>query len=285
MAPTSTPIKPRPTPFTPKRPLSYVSAFISSTSSIASSSSAATANSTRANVGGTSGNPIKKFQAALSSESRSHRLLSTPKPRPISTSLAPPASPSRSTSSLNASRPKTPGTPGRRSPMPGLGSETNVSRIDPEEVLVDAATVEPGDGDVYIDNIDEALLHGNSSNAGDQDQVFTSANHQTIHIAPSSTSPSSAPAPYNFDKILTGTPNEPISAAMEGYNALIFACGQTASGKTFTLSGDPDEPGIIPRVMRDAFAYIRAMSDWEYLLWCSYLEITNKAIHDLLAAG
>ncbi|KZP13669.1 kinesin-domain-containing protein [Athelia psychrophila] len=284
MAPTSTPIKPRQTPFTPKRPLSSVSGSISSTSSIASASSAATVDSTTGNVGGTSGNPIKKFRAALSSESRSHRLLSTPKPRPISTSLAPPASPSRSTGSFDASRPRTPGTPGRRSPMPGLGS-----RIDPEEVLVDAATVEPGDGDVSVDNIDEALLRGSgSSNAGDQDKVlvsicprirptdstcaWTSPNHQTIHLAPGSATPGKASAAYNFDNILIGTPNKPIYAA-------------TASGKTFTLSGDPDDPGIIPRAMRDVFAYIRATLDREYLLRCSYLEIYNEAIHDLLSAG
>ncbi|KZP05799.1 hypothetical protein FIBSPDRAFT_339589 [Athelia psychrophila] len=67
MAPTSTPIMPRPTSFTPNQPLSSVSGSISSTSSMASASSAATVDSTTANVGGTSRNPIKKFQAALSS--------------------------------------------------------------------------------------------------------------------------------------------------------------------------------------------------------------------------
>ncbi|KZP21473.1 hypothetical protein FIBSPDRAFT_953730 [Athelia psychrophila] len=50
-----------------QRPLSSVSGSISSTSLITSSSSAAPANSTTGNVGGTSGNPIKKFQVALSS--------------------------------------------------------------------------------------------------------------------------------------------------------------------------------------------------------------------------
>lgn len=49
---------------------------------------------------------------------------------------------------------------------------------------------------------------------------------------------------YNFDEILTGSENKPVYtavarshvyAAMDGYNAVIFAYGQTASGKTFTL--------------------------------------------------
>jgi centromeric protein E len=70
---------------------------------------------------------------------------------------------------------------------------------------------------------------------------------------------------------------------MEGYNAVIFAYGQTASGKTFTLSGDDDEPGIIPRAMKDVFAFIRRTPAREYLLRCSYLEIYNESIHDLLA--
>ena len=52
------------------------------------------------------------------------------------------------------------------------------------------------------------------------------------------------PPEFHFDEVLTGSENKPIYnavakshvlAAMEGYNAVIFAYGQTASGKTFTL--------------------------------------------------
>lgn len=70
---------------------------------------------------------------------------------------------------------------------------------------------------------------------------------------------------------------------MDGYNAVVFAYGQTASGKTFTLTGTDAEPGIIPRAMKDVFAYIRRTPTREYLLRCSYLEIYNEAIFDLLA--
>ena len=70
---------------------------------------------------------------------------------------------------------------------------------------------------------------------------------------------------------------------MEGYNAVIFAYGQTASGKTFTLTGSDEEPGIIPRAMKDVFAFIRRTPNREYLLRCSYLEIYNEQIFDLLA--
>lgn len=48
-------------------------------------------------------------------------------------------------------------------------------------------------------------------------------------------------------------------------------------------SGDEDQPGIIPRAMKDIFAYIKRTPTREYLLRCSYLEIYNETIHDLLA--
>ena len=48
-------------------------------------------------------------------------------------------------------------------------------------------------------------------------------------------------------------------------------------------TGDDDQPGIIPRAMKDIFAHIRRTPTREYLLRCSYLEIYNEAIHDLLA--
>ncbi len=69
---------------------------------------------------------------------------------------------------------------------------------------------------------------------------------------------------------------------MEGYNAVIFAYGQTASGKTFTLSGSPSDPGIIPLSIYDLFSQIRKTPDREFLLRASYLELYNETIIDLL---
>ncbi len=70
--------------------------------------------------------------------------------------------------------------------------------------------------------------------------------------------------PFTFDGIQTGSANRPVyisvarplvRAALDGYDAVVFAYGQTASGKTFTLSGDEkgQEAGIIPRAVRDIF--------------------------------
>lgn len=50
-------------------------------------------------------------------------------------------------------------------------------------------------------------------------------------------------------------------------------------------SGDDDQPGIIPCAMKDVFSYIRRTPNREYLLRCSYLEIYNETIHDLLSTS
>ncbi|KAK6907889.1 hypothetical protein I203_101890 [Kwoniella mangroviensis CBS 8507] len=74
-----------------------------------------------------------------------------------------------------------------------------------------------------------------------------------------------------------------VRSAMEGYNAVIFAYGQTASGKTHTLSGSSMEPGIIPLAISDLFSQIRSTPDREFLLRASYLELYNETIIDLLS--
>ena len=39
-----------------------------------------------------------------------------------------------------------------------------------------------------------------------------------------------------------------VEAVFSGYNSCVFAYGQTASGKTYTMSGYGPEQGLIPRV-------------------------------------
>ncbi|ORY05417.1 kinesin-domain-containing protein [Basidiobolus meristosporus CBS 931.73] len=69
---------------------------------------------------------------------------------------------------------------------------------------------------------------------------------------------------------------------MNGVNGTIFAYGQTSSGKTFTMHGTKEEPGIIPMAIEDIFRYILETPDREFLLRVSYLEIYNEVIKDLL---
>ena len=104
----------------------------------------------------------KKYKAPLSSESRT-RLNGKPGLGSV------PPTPSRS-KSRDGTRPKTPLSPRKGTESPLLVphvSEMDVSRIDPEEALVDFETVE---ADVSLE-IDEALLR---SEYGKEDKVLVS---------------------------------------------------------------------------------------------------------------
>jgi centromeric protein E len=89
--------------------------------------------------------------------------------------------------------------------------------------------------------------------------------------------------------IYTNSIRDRVYAAMNGYHAAILAYGQTATGKTHTMTGTIDEPGFIPLAIRECFSYIKSSSkknntcSSEYLLRLSYLEVYKEHIKDLLA--
>jgi kinesin family protein 3/17 len=75
---------------------------------------------------------------------------------------------------------------------------------------------------------------------------------------------------------------------MQGYNGTIFAYGQTGCGKTHTMIGlkdDKSEKGIIPNAFEHIFGYFddQTNSKKKFLIRCSYLEIYNENIRDLLS--
>ena len=77
-----------------------------------------------------------------------------------------------------------------------------------------------------------------------------------------------------------------VESVLEGYNGTIFAYGQTGCGKTFTMSGNskvPELRGIIPNSFVHIFGAIGvAESSKFFLVRCSYLEIYNEEVRDLL---
>jgi hypothetical protein len=85
-----------------------------------------------------------------------------------------------------------------------------------------------------------------------------------------------------------------VSAVLGGYNATILAYGQTGSGKTHTMFGpdevltdflgcDPAAHGIVPRASEHLFDGIRhGSADSSFIVQCSYLEIYNNTLNDLL---
>ncbi|TPX47484.1 hypothetical protein SeMB42_g03298 [Synchytrium endobioticum] len=77
-----------------------------------------------------------------------------------------------------------------------------------------------------------------------------------------------------------------VDEVLKGFNGTVFAYGQTGTGKTFTMQGVRDVPtlrGIIPSTFNHIFNHISLEStSKQYLVRCSYIEIYNEEIRDLL---
>jgi centromeric protein E len=73
-----------------------------------------------------------------------------------------------------------------------------------------------------------------------------------------------------------------VEGTMQGYHGCIFAYGQTSSGKTYTIHGTKDDPGMIPQSVDEVFDIIDRSSNRDFVLRVSYLEIYNEIINDLL---
>ena len=90
-------------------------------------------------------------------------------------------------------------------------------------------------------------------------------------------------------KVFENTARNVVDSALQGYNATIFAYGQTGTGKTFTMEGFNREGsiearGIIPRAIEQIFGHIQryASPRMRFLVRASYLQIYNEQISDLL---
>ena len=129
-----------------------------------------------------------------------------------------------------------------------------------------------------------------------------------------------APRVFTFDcvfgpgasqqAVYDATARELVDSALAGYNATLFAFGQTGTGKTHTMEGSggpagasatasstsngasssgggggklPAAAGIIPRTFRQIFDAIGASQDQTFLVRASMLEIYNEEIRDLLS--
>ncbi|XP_033975348.1 kinesin-like protein KIF22 isoform X2 [Trematomus bernacchii] len=75
---------------------------------------------------------------------------------------------------------------------------------------------------------------------------------------------------------------------LTGQNASVFAYGPTGAGKTHTMMGSSNQPGVIPRAVREVFKMVKAKNEvegWDYSISMSYLEIYNEKVLDLLSPG
>ncbi|XP_070359470.1 centromere-associated protein E-like isoform X1 [Equus asinus] len=120
---------------------------------------------------------------------------------------------------------------------------------------------------------------------GEDTQVYWKTDNNAIYQVDGSKS-------FNFDRVFDSDESTKnvyeeiavpiIDSAIQGYNGTVFAYGQTASGKTYTMMGSKDYLGVIPRAIHDIFQKIKKFPDREFLLRVSYMEIYNETITDLL---
>jgi kinesin family protein 18/19 len=70
---------------------------------------------------------------------------------------------------------------------------------------------------------------------------------------------------------------------LNGYNSTVFAYGQTGAGKTHTMLGNEQSPGIMFNTMKEVFRHVKKLAvDRDYTIRVSFLEIYNENIKDLI---
>ncbi|XP_006830948.1 PREDICTED: kinesin-like protein KIFC2 [Chrysochloris asiatica] len=74
-----------------------------------------------------------------------------------------------------------------------------------------------------------------------------------------------------------------VLSCLRGYSVCIFTYGQTGTGKTYSMEGPPEDPGIAPRALQSLFQEMGPGGQHRVTL--SMVEIYNEAVRDLLAPG
>uniref|UniRef100_K3X6J9 Kinesin motor domain-containing protein n=1 Tax=Globisporangium ultimum (strain ATCC 200006 / CBS 805.95 / DAOM BR144) TaxID=431595 RepID=K3X6J9_GLOUD len=201
------------------------------------------------------------------------------------------------------------------SPLPhgivgsSLGSHSSRSE---GEASVSYQSLLPLSPSTHNDNIRVLLrIRPPTSDKGPHHEQLLS--RRCLDVAPDAKGVTLAPSTlqekrFGFDQVFTETSSQEqifmdigvtaVENTINGFNGCIFAYGQTGSGKTFTMlggtgSGDTQElrmsplRGLTPRIFDHLFVRLSQVAmekgdALEYSLSCSYLEIYNEKIFDLL---
>ncbi|XP_047436689.1 kinesin-like protein KIF18A [Mugil cephalus] len=84
--------------------------------------------------------------------------------------------------------------------------------------------------------------------------------------------------------IFESTTKAVLDGVMNGFNCTVFAYGATGAGKTHTMLGSSNDPGVMYRTMKELFQRMEdAKEEKEFAVAFSYLEVYNEQIRDLLA--
>uniref|UniRef100_A0A8C3PW55 Kinesin-like protein n=1 Tax=Chrysolophus pictus TaxID=9089 RepID=A0A8C3PW55_CHRPC len=85
------------------------------------------------------------------------------------------------------------------------------------------------------------------------------------------------------EEVFEHTTKEVLDGVLNGYNCSVFAYGATGAGKTYTMLGSEQSPGIMYLTMVELYRRIEARRDEKSCeVLVSYQEVYNEQIHDLL---
>lgn len=77
-----------------------------------------------------------------------------------------------------------------------------------------------------------------------------------------------------------------ITSLLDGFNCSVFFYGATGTGKTHTMFGKPNAPGIIFLTIQELFDCVDLLkAERDFKINVSYLEIYNENIYDLLRSS
>jgi len=127
--------------------------------------------------------------------------------------------------------------------------------------------------------------------ASQSEGIIFVAEHSAKAILEIDTNDSSVVSTWDFDHVFDGVSStqevysevgEPlVERGLEGTNTSLLAYGQTASGKTHTLMGNLNEPGIVPLAIGGIFDAISVASYSKIVVRVSYIEVYNEELVDL----
>ncbi|RWW76135.1 hypothetical protein BHE74_00015801 [Ensete ventricosum] len=102
------------------------------------------------------------------------------------------------------------------------------------------------------------------------------------HFCFDSSFPDSTPQ----QEVYATTTADLVEGVLQGRNGSVFCYGATGAGKTYTMLGTVENPGVMVLAIKDLFSKIRQRSyDGDHSVQLSYLEVYNETVRDLLSPG
>ncbi|CAK7323150.1 unnamed protein product [Dovyalis caffra] len=87
-------------------------------------------------------------------------------------------------------------------------------------------------------------------------------------------------------EVYSTTTADLVEQVLQGRNGSVFCYGATGAGKTYTMLGTVENPGVMVLAIKDLFTKIRQRScDGNHVVHLSYLEVYNETVRDLLSPG